>query len=136
MFKKIEHIGIAVKDAKASVELFSKLFNAQPFKTEPVESENVNTIFFQLGPNKIELLEATSAESAIAKFIEKKGEGMHHIAYDVEDIHVEMKRLKSEGFIFINEEPKQGADNKLIAFLHPKSTNGVLIELCQEMRQK
>ena len=134
MFSKIEHIGIAVKDAKASVELFSKLFNAQPYKTEIVESENVNTNFFQVGPNKIELLQALTTDSAIAKFIEKKGEGIHHIAYAVEDIHAEMNRLKNEGFIFINEEPKQGADNKLIAFIHPKSSNGVLIELCQEMK--
>jgi methylmalonyl-CoA/ethylmalonyl-CoA epimerase len=134
MFSKIEHIGIAVKDATASVELFSKLFNAQPYKTEIVESENVSTIFFQVGPNKIELLQALTTDSAIAKFIEKKGEGIHHIAYAVEDIHAEMNRLKNEGFIFINEEPKQGADNKLIAFIHPKSSNGVLIELCQEMK--
>jgi methylmalonyl-CoA/ethylmalonyl-CoA epimerase len=133
MFHKVEHIGIAVKDAKASVELFSKLFNTTPYKTETVESEFVNTVFFQLGPNKIELLEATSEQSAIAKFIEKKGEGIHHIAYDVEEIHAEMERLKKEGFLFINEQPKRGADNKLIAFLHPKSTNGVLIELCQEI---
>lgn len=132
MFNKIEHIGIAVKDAKASIELFTKLFSVKPYKTESVESEFVNTIFFEVGPNKIELLEATSEQSAIAKFIEKKGEGIHHIAYAVEDIYAEMKRLKEEGFIFINEEPKAGADNKLIAFLHPKSTNGVLIELCQE----
>ncbi|MEI6508598.1 MAG: methylmalonyl-CoA epimerase [Bacteroidota bacterium] len=134
MLNKIEHIGIAIKDAKTSVELFSKLFNVQPYKTERVESENVNTIFFQVGSNKMELLEATSPDSAIAKFIEKKGEGIHHIAYDVEDIYAEMKRLKAEGFIFINEEPKAGADNKLIAFIHPKSSNGVLIELCQEKK--
>ena len=134
MFQKIEHIGIAVKDAAASADLFSRLFNAKPYKTETVESESVNTVFFQVGPNKIELLEATSGESAIAKFIEKKGEGIHHIAYDVEDIHAEMRRLKAAGFLFINEEPKAGADNKLIAFLHPKSTNGVLIELCQERK--
>ena len=136
MFKKIEHIGIAVKDARASAELFSKLFGAQPYKTEKVESENVSTVFFQVGPNKIELLGATSSESAIAKFIEKKGEGIHHIAYDVEDIQAEITRLKNEGFVFISEEPKLGADNKLIVFLHPKSTNGVLIELCQEITQK
>ena len=134
MLNKIEHIGIAVKDSKTSVELFSKIFNAQPYKTEAVESENVNTVFFQVGGNKIELLEATSPESAIAKFIEKKGEGIHHIAFDVEDIYGEMKRLKSEGFILLSEEPKRGADNKLICFLHPKGTNGVLIELCQEIR--
>ena len=134
MFQKIEHIGIAIKDAKTSVDLFSKLFDAQPYKTETVESENVNTIFFQVGDNKIELLESTSSESAISKFIEKKGEGIHHIAFDVKDIYAEIKRLKSEGFVFINEEPKNGADNKLIAFMHPKSSNGVLIELCQEKK--
>lgn len=132
MFSKIEHIGIAVKDAKASIELFTKLFSVKHYKTESVESEFVNTIFFEVGPNKIELLEATNEQSAVAKFIEKKGEGIHHIAYAVDDIYAEMKRLKAEGFIFINEEPKAGADNKLIVFLHPKSTNGVLIELCQE----
>ena len=129
---KIEHIGIAIKDAAVSVPLFNKLYNAVPYKTEVVESEQVKTIFYQVGPNKIELLEATSPESTIAKFIEKKGEGMHHIAYDVADIYAEMERLKAEGFLFIHEQPKHGADNKLIAFLHPKSTNGVLIELCQE----
>jgi methylmalonyl-CoA/ethylmalonyl-CoA epimerase len=134
MFKKIEHIGIAVKNANASVALFNSLFQSNPYKTEIVESEQVNTIFYQIGPNKIELLEATSAESTIAKFIDKKGEGIHHIAYEVEDIAVEMERLKKEGFQFIHEQPKKGADNKLIAFLHPKSTNGVLIELCQEIR--
>lgn len=129
---KIEHIGIAIKDAEVSVPLFNKLFHSTPYKTEVVESEQVKTIFYQVGPNKIELLEATSPDSTIAKFIEKKGEGMHHIAYDVTDIYAEMERLKAEGFQFIHEQPKQGADNKLIAFLHPKSTNGVLIELCQE----
>ena len=131
---KIEHLGIAVKDAAASVEVFNKLFNTTPYKTEPVESEHVNTIFYQVGPNKIELLEATHADSAIAKFIEKKGEGIHHIAFEVDDIVAEMERLKSEGFVLLNEQPKQGADNKLICFVHPKSSNGVLIELCQEMR--
>lgn len=134
MFKKIEHIGIAVKNANASVALFNSLFQSNPYKTEIVESEQVNTIFYQIGPNKIELLEATSAESTIAKFIDKKGEGIHHIAYEVEDIAVEMERLKKEGFQFIHDLPKKGADNKLIAFLHPKSTNGVLIELCQEIK--
>jgi methylmalonyl-CoA/ethylmalonyl-CoA epimerase len=131
---KVEHLGIAVKDATASVELFNKLFNITPYKTEPVESEHVNTIFYQVGPNKIELLEATHPDSAIAKFIEKKGEGIHHIAFDVEDIHAEMERLKSEGFVLLNEQPKKGADNKLICFVHPKSSNGVLIELCQEIK--
>lgn len=131
---KIEHLGIAVKDATASVELFNRLFNTAPYKTEPVESENVNTIFYQVGPNKIELLEATHPDSAIAKFIEKKGEGIHHIAFDVEDIYAEMERLKKEGFTLLNEHPKKGADNKLICFVHPKSSNGVLIELCQEIK--
>ncbi len=129
---KIEHLGIAVKDAAASIEVFNKLFNTTPYKTEPVESEHVNTVFYQVGPNKIELLEATHPDSAIAKFIEKKGEGIHHIAFEVTDIYAEMERLKSEGFVLLNEQPKQGADNKLICFLHPKSSNGVLIELCQE----
>jgi len=133
MLTKIEHIGIAVKDAKNSVELFNKLFNQQPYKTEPVASEHVNTVFYQLGESKIELLEATHEDSAIAKFIEKKGEGIHHIAFAVNDIHAEIERLKQEGFQFINEEPKRGADNKLICFLHPKASNGVLIELCQDI---
>lgn len=134
MFNKIEHIGIAVKNAENSVTLFNALFNAEPYKTEVVESEHVKTIFYQIGPNKIELLEAISPDSVIAKFIEKKGEGIHHIAYEIDDISTEMERLKKEGFQFINEHPKKGADNKLIAFLHPKSTNGVLIELCQEIK--
>ena len=133
MFKKIEHIGIAVKDAKASTELFVKLFDLQPYQTELVASEFVNTVFFQIGPNKIELLEPTSSESAISKFIEKKGEGVHHIAYLVEDIFAEIERLKACGFQFIHDKPNQGADNKIIALLHPKSTNGVLVELCQEI---
>jgi methylmalonyl-CoA/ethylmalonyl-CoA epimerase len=132
---KIEHLGIAVKDAAASVELFNKLFNTTPYKTEPVESEHVNTIFYKVGPNKIELLEATSDQSAIAKFIEKKGEGIHHIAFEVDDIRAEMERLRGEGFQLLQEEPKRGADNKLICFLHPKTSNGVLIELCQEIKE-
>ena len=131
---KIEHIGIAVKDIEQSNELFTKLFGKIPYKTEKVESENVSTSFFMIGDNKIELLEATNPESAIAKFIEKKGEGIHHIAFEVADIYEEMKRLKSEGFTILSEEPKRGADNKLICFLHPKGTNGVLIELCQEIK--
>jgi len=132
--RKIEHIGIAVKDLQASNDLFEKLFGAPPYKTEVVESEGVSTSFFMNGPNKIELLEATNPESPIAKFLEKKGEGIHHIAFDVDDIVSEIARLKSEGFTVLNETPKKGADNKLVAFLHPKSTNGVLIELCQEIR--
>ncbi|TJY34859.1 methylmalonyl-CoA epimerase [Pontimicrobium aquaticum] len=129
---KIEHIGIAVKDLKESNTLFKRLFGEPHYKMEYVESEGVKTSFFKVGENKIELLEATNKNSPIAKFIEKKGEGIHHIAFDVDDIEKEIKRLKKEGFIVLNEKPKQGADNKLVAFLHPKSTNGVLIELCQE----
>ena len=130
----IEHIGIAVKDLKTSNALFAKLFGKPHYKEESVESEGVNTSFFKVGSNKIELLEATNTNSPIAKFLEKKGEGIHHIAYDVDNIEEELKRLKAEGFIILNETPKKGADNKLVAFLHPKSTNGVLIELCQEIR--
>mgnify|MGYP000592239568 CR=1 FL=1 len=130
---KIEHIGIAVKDIEASNQLFAKLFNKEHYKTEEVESEGVKTSFFQLGESKIELLEATREDSPIAKFIAKKGEGVHHIAFDVTDIHAEVERLKGEGFIVLNETPKKGADNKLVVFLHPKSTNGTLIELCQEI---
>ncbi len=129
---KIEHIGIAVKSLEVSNELFEKLFGVPSYKQEEVESEGVKTSFFKNGPNKIELLEATNPESPIAKFIEKKGEGIHHIAFDVTDIISEMERLKKEGFVLLNEVPKKGADNKLVAFLHPKTTNGVLIELCQE----
>jgi methylmalonyl-CoA/ethylmalonyl-CoA epimerase len=132
--RKIEHIGIAVKDLEASNNLFEKLFGAPAYKEEAVESEGVKTSFFMNGPNKIELLEATNPDSPIAKFIEKKGEGIHHIAFDVEDIEAEMKRLTAEGFILLNDKPKKGADNKLVAFLHPKTTNGVLIELCQEIK--
>ena len=131
---KIEHLGIAVKDLEQSNLLFTKLFGKAPYKKETVESENVSTSFFMMGDSKIELLEATSADSAIAKFIEKKGEGVHHIAFEVADIYAEMKRLKTEGFTLLSEEPKKGADNKLICFIHPKSSNGVLIELCQEIK--
>lgn len=129
---KIEHIGIAVKNLESANEIYTRLFGNPPYKIEKVESEGVNTSFFKSGPNKIELLEATHPESPIAKFIEKKGEGIHHIAFEVTDIVAEVERLKKEGFIVLNENPKKGADNKLIVFLHPKSTNGVLIELCQE----
>ena len=132
--RKIEHIGIAVKNLEISNDIFEKLLGAPPYKSEVVASEGVSTSFFMNGPNKIELLEATNQESPIAKFIEKKGEGIHHIAFDVEDIVSEIARLKSEGFTIVNEIPKKGADNKLVAFLHPKTTNGVLIELCQEIR--
>ena len=133
--KKIEHIGIAVKDLETSNALFEKLLGVGAYKFEAVESEGVTTSFFQTGPNKIELLAATNPESPIAKFIEKKGEGIHHIAFDVDDIVSEIARLKNEGFVILNEIPKKGADNKLVAFLHPKTTNGVLIELCQEIKQ-
>ncbi len=132
--RKIEHIGIAVKDLEASNELFRKLFGQGPYKEEEVASEGVKTSFFQSGPNKIELLEGTREDSPISKYIERKGEGIHHIAFDVDDIEAEIARLKEEGFIVLNETPKKGADNKLVAFLHPKSSNGVLVELCQEAR--
>ena len=132
--KKVEHIGIAVKDLNNSNKLFQQLFNQSAYKVETVDSEHVSTSFFQLGDTKIELLEATSKDSVIAKFIDKKGEGIHHIAFEVDDIYAEMERLKKEGFQLINETPKKGADNKLVCFLHPKSSNGVLIELCQEIK--
>ena len=134
LMRKIEHIGIAVKSLETSNLLFEKLFGQPPYKEEEVVSEGVKTSFFMNGPNKIELLEATNPDSPIAKFIDKKGEGIHHIAFDVYDIEEEMMRLKNEGFIVLNEVPKKGADNKLVAFLHPKGTNGVLIELCQEIK--
>ena len=130
---KIEHIGIAVKDLEHSNKLFALLFNKPHYKIEEVASEGVKTSFFESGSNKIELLEATKPDSPIAKFIEKKGEGIHHIAFAVDDIVSEIARLKGEGFTVLNETPKKGADNKLVAFLHPKTTNGVLIELCQEI---
>lgn len=130
--RKIEHLGIAVKDLDASEKLFEALLNTKSYKREEVKSEHVITSFFKTGESKIELLQATDSSSAIAKFVENKGEGIHHIAFDVEDIYQELERLKKEGFRLIHEIPKEGADNKLIAFLHPKSTNGVLIELCQE----
>ncbi len=133
MFNKIEHIGIAVKSLEESNHLFAKLFGKSHYKVEMIESEGVSTSFFELGESKIELLEATRPDSPIAKFLEKKGEGIHHIAYDVSDIVSEMERLKAEGFTLLNEVPKKGADNKLVCFLHPKGTNGVLIELCQDM---
>lgn len=132
--RKIEHIGIAVKDIKAAGATYEKLLNTQIYKVEEVESEAVRTAFLQSGPNKIELLEATSPNSVITHFLEKRGEGLHHIAFDVEDIQAEMHRLKSEGFILLNDRPKEGADNKLVCFVHPKSANGVLIELCQERK--
>jgi len=132
MLTNVEHLGIAVKNIAEADALFSKLFNVAPYKHESVEAEGVNTSFFKINQTKIELLEATHDSSPIAKFIEKKGEGIHHIAFEVSDIRAEMTRLKNEGFVLLSETPKQGADNKLVCFLHPKGTNGVLIELCQE----
>jgi methylmalonyl-CoA/ethylmalonyl-CoA epimerase len=134
MVNKIEHIGIAVKNMDDANVLFEKLLGVPSYKMESVESEGVLTSFFQTGTNKIELLMATHPESPIAKFLEKKGEGIHHIAFDVEDIQAEIIRLKNEGFVLINEVPKKGADNKLVVFLHPKNTNGILVELCQEIK--
>lgn len=134
MLTNVEHIGIAVKDLIAADTLFAKLLNVSPYKQEEVASESVITSFFQVNKTKIELLQATDENSAIAKFIEKRGEGIHHIAFEVDDIFSEMKRLAAEGFVLLNEKPKHGADNKLVCFLHPKSTSGVLIELCQEIK--
>lgn len=131
---KIEHIGIAVKNLKAAADIYQTLLNTLVYKTEEVPSEGVITAFLQNGPNKIELLEAVNADSPIAKFLEKKGEGIHHIAFDVTDIAAEMARLKTEGFVLLNDKPKLGADNKLVCFVHPKSANGVLVELCQERK--
>jgi methylmalonyl-CoA/ethylmalonyl-CoA epimerase len=131
---KTEHIGIAVKDLANAVPLFEKLLNSQCYKTELVQTEQVNTAFFKQGDTKIELLESTHPEGVIAKFIEKKGEGLHHIAFEVADIYAEMERLQQEGFVLLNEVPKNGADNKLVCFLHPKNTNGVLIEICQQIK--
>lgn len=132
--KKVEHIGIAVKNFSEANGLYYKLLGAEPYKTEYVDSEGVNTSFFKVGDTKIELLEATNPDSAIAKFIEKRGEGIHHIAFEVEDIIAEMERLKKEGFVLLNEQPKKGADNKLVCFVHPKSAHGVLVELTQEIK--
>ena len=129
-----EHIGIAVKDLSVSIPLFEKLLNTSCYKTESVESEHVNTAFFQNGQTKIELLESSTVDGVIARFIEKKGEGIHHIAFEVADIEAEMERLRNDGFVLLNEKPKKGADNKLVCFLHPKGTNGVLIEICQDIR--
>ena len=129
---KIEHIGIAVKDLSKSIPLFETLLNSQCYKTETVDSEHVNTAFLKKADTKIELLESSTVDGVIAKFIEKKGEGIHHIAFEVADIYAEVERLKHAGFILLNEVPKAGADNKLVCFLHPKSTNGVLVELCME----
>ncbi len=130
--RKIEHIGIAVKNIEEANATYAALLNTEAYKSEEVKTEGVITSFFQVGENKIELLAATNDDSPIAKFIAKRGEGIHHIAFDVEDILAEIQRLKEEGFVVIDEKPKMGADNKLVAFLHPKSSNGVLVELCQE----
>lgn len=130
--EKIEHLGIAVKNLDQAEKVYASLLNTKAYKREVVESEGVSTSFFKVGESKIELLEATKPESPIAKFIDKKGEGIHHIAYAVNDIVAEMKRLEAEGFTLLNKEPKHGADNKLVAFVHPKNCNGVLVELCQE----
>jgi methylmalonyl-CoA/ethylmalonyl-CoA epimerase len=132
--QKVEHIGIAVKDLQVSIPLFEKLLNTNCYKTEQVASEEVETAFFAQGETKIELLQSTDSEGIIARYIEKRGEGVHHIAFAVDDIVAEIARLKGEGFIVLNETPKPGADNKLVAFLHPKSTNGILIELCQDIK--
>ncbi|MBI1227288.1 MAG: methylmalonyl-CoA epimerase [Bacteroidetes bacterium] len=134
MIKNLEHIGIAVKDLKAANELYTTLLGTPPYKAEEVASEHVVTSFFKMGEAKVELLEATSPNSAIAKFIEKRGEGIHHVAFEVDDILAEMQRLGAEGFTLLNKEPKRGADNKLVCFIHPKSANGVLVELCQELK--
>jgi methylmalonyl-CoA/ethylmalonyl-CoA epimerase len=131
---RIEHIGIAVKELDKAEEIYARLLGTPSYKREAVESEGVITSFFQTGPNKIELLESTRPDGPIARAIEKRGEGIHHIAFEVADIHAEMARLRAEGFTLLNEEPKPGADNKLVCFVHPKSANGVLVELCQEMK--
>ena len=136
MLTNVEHIGIAVKSLAVSNGLFTKLLGEKPYKSEAVESEGVTTSFFKINQTKIELLEATHPDSPIAKFLEKKGEGIHHIAIQVSDIYAEIERLKTEGFTPLNETPKRGADNKLVCFLHPKETNGVLVELCQEVKEE
>ena len=135
MVKNLEHIGIAVRNLESANELYAKLLGSAHYKIEAVESENVVTSFFKAGAAKVELLEATSEESAIAKFIEKRGEGLHHIAFEVDDIRSEMQRLESEGFTLLSKAPKRGADNKLVCFVHPKSANGVLVELCQQVAE-
>lgn len=131
---RIEHLGIAVVDLKNAIPLFEQLLNTPCYKTELIDSEGVNTAFFAVGESKIELLEATKADSPIQKFIDKKGAGIHHVAFEVENIEAEMKRMQAMGFELLNITPKKGADNKLVCFLHPKTTNGVLVELCQEIR--
>jgi methylmalonyl-CoA/ethylmalonyl-CoA epimerase len=135
MILRIEHLGIAVKDSAKANELFTMLLGAAPYKSETVESEKVTTTFFSVGESKVELLESTDPSGPVSKFIEKRGEGLHHVAFEVEDIRIMMKQLKESGFQLLSDEPKKGADNKLICFLHPKSTNGVLVELCQEIKE-
>ena len=130
---RVEHIGIAVKNLEEGNQLYKQLLGVEHYKIETVESEKVNTSFFKIGESKIELLEAATPDSVIAKYIEKRGEGIHHVAFEVEDIHAEMERLRSEGFRLLNEQPKRGADNKLVCFVHPKDARGVLIELCQSI---
>lgn len=132
---KVEHIGIAVDNLEEVNDLYHRLFDQKNYKTETVASESVNTSFFKIGDTKIEFLASTNDEGTISKYIQKRGQGLHHIAFEVEDIHQEMVRLKKEGFHLINEQPKKGADNKLVCFIHPKSTNGVLVELCQEIKE-
>jgi methylmalonyl-CoA/ethylmalonyl-CoA epimerase len=131
--KHIDHVGIAVKDLEKAISTYEKLLGTECYKQEVVEAQKVNTAFFKTGESKIELLGATADDSVIAKYVEKKGEGMHHVAFEVEDIHAEMKRLREEGFTVLSEEPSRGADNKLVAFVHPKDNNGVLVELCQSI---
>ena len=133
---KIEHIGIAVNNLQSAGKIYEKLLNTTVYKVEDVLSEGVKTAFLKAGPNKIELLEASNPDSPIAKFIAKKGEGIHHVAFEVDDIRAEMERLKAEGFLLLNNEPKLGADNKLVCFVHPKSANGVLVELCEELEPR
>jgi len=133
--KKIEHIGIAVRDLESANDLYTKMLGVPPYKQEEVEREGVMTSFFQVGPNKVELLEATTPDSPIAKYIEKRGAGVHHIAFEVDDIVAEMARLKEEGFRLLSDAPKRGADNKMVAFIHPKTTSGVLVELCETIKE-
>lgn len=134
MLTNLEHLGLAVKDLEAATALYTKLLGQEPYKREHVASEAVDTVFFQVGGSKIELLAGTSPESAITRYLDKKPEGIHHVAFEVDDIRAEMARLRTEGFVLLNEEPKQGADNKLVCFVHPKSANGVLVELCQSSK--
>lgn len=130
----IDHIGIAVKDIQTATETYSKILNTKPTKTEVVDSEKVETVFFQTGESKVELLGPTAPDSVIAKYVDKKGEGLHHVAFEVDDIHAELDRLRDEGFTVLNDNPKNGADNKLVAFVHPKDNHGVLVELCQSKK--